>query len=72
MILTVTADTKVYRYTQDLEVMGVRSESTSTVYVDQATGLPVRFASKGKAMGIESDTTQDLRYDEGLAVKAPN
>lgn len=67
-----SADTKVYRYTQDLEVMGVRSESTSTVYVDQATGLPVRFASKGKAMGVESDTTQDLRYDEGLAVKAPN
>lgn len=62
---------KVYSYDFDMKVMGIRSQGSSTVYLNAATGFPVRVTSEGEAMGQRSKTEVDYTYDPSIRVAAP-
>lgn len=65
-------DCKVYAYDFDVKVMGFRSKGSSTLWLDQTTGYPVRAESEGEAMGQRSTTVVDYTYDPNIRVAAPN
>ncbi len=64
-------DCKVFAYDFDAKVMGIRSKGSSTVYLDKASGYPVRAETDGEAMGQHSKTVVDYTYDAGIRVIAP-
>ena len=64
-------DCKVFVYDFDAKVMGIRSKGSSTVYLDKATGYPVRAETDGEAMGQRSKTVVDYAYDPEIRVVAP-
>lgn len=64
-------DCKVFAYDFDAKMMGIRSKGSSTVYLDKASGYPVRVESDGEAMGQRSKTVIDYVYDPGIRVVAP-
>jgi hypothetical protein len=59
-----------YTYTIDTTIMGIHVTSTNKIFVN-AAGQIVHAESNGEAMGKKSQTTQDIRYDESIRVKAP-
>jgi len=64
-------DCKVFAYDFDAKVMGIRSKGSSTVYLDKASGYPVRAETDGEAMGQRSKTVVDYVYDPGIRIVAP-
>ena len=65
-------DSKVFSYDFDVKMAGIRSKGTSTIYLNKATGYPVRVESDGEAMGQSSKTVVDYTYDPGIRIVAPN
>lgn len=65
-------DCKVFAYDFDVKVMGFRSQGTSTIYLDKASGYPARVETDGEAMGQRSKTVVDYSYDPDIRIAAPN
>ena len=63
--------TKTYQVEQVMTVMGIESESSTKLYVDAASGRPIRQEVDAKAMGRSSRTVQDIEYVPGLKIAAP-
>jgi hypothetical protein len=59
-----------YTYAIDTTIMGIHVTSTNKIFVN-AAGQIVHAESNGEAMGKQSQTTQDIRYDESIRVTAP-
>ena len=59
-----------YTYAIDTKVMGIHVTSTNKIFVNTA-GQIVHAQSNGEAMGKQSQTTQDIRYDDSIRVTAP-
>ena len=60
-----------YMYAVDTTMMGIHVTSKNKIFVD-AAGRIVHADSDGEAMGRQSHTTQDIRYDDSIKVVAPN
>ena len=60
----------VYKYASAGEVMGVKTSSQITLYKG-ANGLPAGLIVDGTAMGVHSVTTQHIKYDPSITIKAP-
>jgi hypothetical protein len=60
-----------YTYQVDTTMMGIHVTSTNRIFVDK-DGRIVHAESNGEAMGHQSHTTQDIRYDDSIRVTAPH
>ena len=63
-------DVHVYAYEVNTTVMGIHVTSSNKLFVD-ASGKIVHAESSGEAMGKQSQTSQDITYDDGINVVAP-
>jgi outer membrane lipoprotein-sorting protein len=64
-------ETRVYQVEQVMTVMGIESKTSSRLYVDTASGRPVRQEIESEAMGQRSSTRQEIRYVADLEIVAP-
>jgi outer membrane lipoprotein-sorting protein len=62
---------RVYRVEQTMTIVGVESTSITKLYVDVASGRPVRQEIEARAMGQSSRTVQTLEYVADLQILAP-
>ncbi|GMU45085.1 MAG: hypothetical protein IT479_13750 [Xanthomonadales bacterium] len=62
---------RTYQIEQVMTVMGIATESSTKLYVDVASGRPVRQEVAATAMGRNSRTVQDIEYVQGLEIVAP-
>lgn len=62
---------RTYRVDQVMTTMGVESETSTKLFVDVASGRPVRQEIDAKAMGTSSRTVQDIEYVADLEIQAP-
>ena len=60
----------VYSYDSAGSVMGIKTSSHVTLYKGD-NGLPVGLIVDGTAMGVHSVTTQHIKYDPAITIKAP-
>ncbi len=63
---------KVYSYDVSGKIMGIKTESHSTTYLDVLTNLPVRVVTDGTAMKQSSHTVIDYTFDPSIRIVAPN
>lgn len=61
--------TWVFIYTQTFAEMDVVSEVH--LWVEIATGLPLKLESTGEAFGSTSTTTQEITYDDSITITPP-
>lgn len=64
-------EARVYQVEQVMTVMGIESKTSSRLYVDTASGRPVRQEIESEAMGQRSSTRQEIRYVADLEIVAP-
>lgn len=64
-------ETRVYQVEQVMTMMGIESKTSSRLYVDTASGRPVRQEIESEAMGQRSSTRQEIRYVADLEIVAP-
>ena len=60
-----------YEYDSSATVMGQTSKAHSKMWLDVATGLPVRQEVDGEAMGHKSHTVQDYDFTTPVKIEAP-
>ncbi len=63
--------TRTYQVEQTMTIVGVESSSTTKLFVDVASGRPVRQEIESTAMGRSSRTVQTLEYLADLKIDAP-
>lgn len=63
---------KTYRIEQTMTMMGIEAQTSTKLYVDTASGRPVRQEVDAVSMGRNSRTVQDIEYVSGLEIAAPN
>jgi hypothetical protein len=64
-------EARVYQVEQVMTVMGIESKTSSRLYVDIASGRPIRQEIESEAMGQRSSTRQEIRYVADLQIVAP-
>ena len=62
---------RIYQLEQTMTIVGVESSSSTRLYVDVASGRPVRQEIESRAMGRSSRTVQTLEYLADLKIDAP-
>jgi hypothetical protein len=60
-----------FRYKTSATVMGIKSSSAVTTWIDDGTDLPIKQQVEGEAMGQKSTTMQTYTFDDALKVEAP-
>ena len=61
----------VYTYDSAYTTEGQTIDTTGKMWVDTATGLPIRLEGTGEVGGIESKTTQVITYDSSITIEPP-
>jgi outer membrane lipoprotein-sorting protein len=62
---------RTYQVDQVMTTMGVESETSTKLFVDVASGRPVRQEIDARAMGTASRTVQEIEYVADLEIVAP-
>ena len=62
---------RIYDYTSSGQLMGMQVDSTSSLWVDEKTGLPIKVVMNSTVGGSTSTYTQLITYDPTLKVQAP-
>lgn len=62
---------KTYQIEQTMKMMGIEAQTSTKLYVDTASGRPVRQEVDAVSMGRNSRTVQDIEYVGGLEIVAP-
>lgn len=62
---------RTYQVEQTMQVLDVESKTSTKLYVDIATGLPVRQEIDASARGNTAHTLQDISYESDLVIEAP-
>lgn len=65
------APATVYQYQEIINSGGSSINSTSKIWIDNASGLPVKQEITGSFGGIESTTVQTIQYDPTIQIEAP-
>ena len=62
---------KVYTFRMELgeDKGGVKSDAK--VWIDSASGAPIKSEHNGEAMGVKSKTVQTIEYDSTIKIEAP-
>jgi hypothetical protein len=63
--------TQEYRYQSDIDLAGETIFTDNQLWIDDATGLPVRLVSAGFYNGVQSTTIQEFTYDPAIAIDVP-
>ena len=64
-------NTNVYEYTSSGQLMGVQVDSTTKLWVDVKTGLPIKSVGDSTAGGASASYTQLISYDPTIKVPTP-
>jgi len=62
---------RVYTFASSVTVAGQQVNSTIKMWVDVASGLPVKDEIQGEYAGIKSKTAQQIEYDKSIKIEAP-
>jgi hypothetical protein len=62
---------RIYDYTSSGQLMGVQVDSSSKVWVDEKTGLPIKVVTTSTVSGSTTTFTQLISYDPTIKVQAP-
>jgi outer membrane lipoprotein-sorting protein len=62
---------RIYEYTSSGQLMGMQVDSTSTLWVDEKTGLPIKVVANSTVGGSTTTYTQLITYDPTIKVQAP-
>jgi hypothetical protein len=63
--------TWIYSYTQTIEGFGEAEPSEVRLWVEIATGLPLRLESSGNVFGSPTTTVQVITYDPTITISPP-
>jgi hypothetical protein len=63
--------TQEYRYQSDIDLAGETLFTDNQLWIDGASGLPVRLVSTGFYNGAQSTTVQEFTYDPAIEIVAP-
>ncbi len=63
--------TQEYRYQSDIDFAGETLFTDNQLWIDGATGLPVRLVSAGFYNGVQSTTVQEFTYDPAITIDVP-
>jgi hypothetical protein len=64
--------TQEYRYQSDLDLAGETLFTDNQLWIDRASGLPVRLVSTGFYNGVQSTTVQEFTYDPAIEIEVPS
>ena len=64
-------NTSIYEYTSSGPLMGIQVDSTSSMWVDENKGLPVKVVTTSTVNGNTSTFTQLISYDPTIKVVTP-
>ena len=62
---------RIYDYTSSGKLMGMQVDSSSKMWVDEKTGLPIKVVTTSTVSGSTTTFTQLISYDPTIKVQAP-
>jgi outer membrane lipoprotein-sorting protein len=62
---------RIYDYTSSGPLMGMQVDSSSKMWVDEKTGLPIKVVTTSTVSGSTTTFTQLISYGSTIKVQAP-